>query len=517
MNENEMKILKQLGQVPQDMLDDLAQWQENRTPLSEEPDIRMQAAAKQQASAEDFGVPERKRGGIRRILPLSLGVCAAAAACLIVAVSIGKDAFRNPQLQAGFSDEGSIETENPEAEQDSAPALESEEQITESAPEESEPPFTVTEEGIPVMWADYFDTDIDIPEGGLFKTVCTAEDAQYYLDLPGKRPDNVTEAWHNVISGEYDIILLGFSSSDAPMGAASFAFHDGTLTPDGSLSVDLSVFTNVWLSGRMAYENYYMMLMVPDGSLPEITDWQVTFDNFRAHLPMNLQAADSEEDAAKYTLDMLMNGQYEYFPNSQLYQEFIASAIGGKQIRFVSSEADPNTVPVNDCALTYTVFDIPEASAVLLHSADELDALRQDSGNPDLASMVKQLDWHDTYSKEAGEWDASEEDCLLIMAPLSGDCMTALSDIHISEEGVVSAKIHYLKYNDLLNGKELPTPPPEMKSAVFTVFVPKNAITTGITGTQLLQGDYGVTTDNMSDAYEQFYGICSQKQTITLD
>ena len=52
------------------------------------------------------------------------------------------------------------------------------------------------------MWANYFGNDIDIPEGGLFKTVRTAEDAQHYLDLPCDRPDDVNEAWQNVISGE---------------------------------------------------------------------------------------------------------------------------------------------------------------------------------------------------------------------------------------------------------------------------------------------------------------------------
>ena len=509
MKENEMKILQQLDQIPQDMLDDLAQWQENRTPLSAETDIRAAAAAKQQASAEEFGVPERKRSGIKRILPLSLGVGAAAAACLIVAVSIGREAVGKPQMQAGFSGEEHAETE----------LQESEEQISESDPAESEPQVPVTEDGIPVMWANYFGHDIDIPEGGLFKTVRTAEDAQHYLDLPGDRPDDVNEAWQNVISGEYDIVLLGFSCREAPMGAASFAYHDGTVTPDGRLSIELSTFTNIAISGRMALENYYMMVMVPDGSLPEITDWHVTFDNFRAALPLDseLPAAASREEAAANITDMLLNGQYEYFPNSQLYHEFTASVIGGKQIRRISGETAPNVIPVNDCALTYTVFDIPEASAVLLRSTEELDARRQNSENPDLSSILKQLDWHDTYGKDEGKWNADDEDCLLIIVPLSGDCMSALSDIHISAEGVVSASLHELQYNYDMEYKKLNEPLPEMKSAVFTLFVPKGAITSEITGAMIQEGDCGVTSDSLSDTYTQFSRICGQKQTVTVD
>lgn len=141
----------------------------------------------------------------------------------------------------------------------------------------------------------------------------------------------------------------------------------------------------------------------------------------------------------------------------------------------------------------------------------------QNSENPDLSSILKQLDWHDTYGKYRGEWNVTDEDCLIIMVPIPGDCMSALSDIHISAAGVVSASLHELQYNYDMEYKKLSKPLAEMKSAVFTLFVPKGAITSEITGAMIQKGDCGVTSDSLSDAYTQFSGICAQKQTVTVD
>ena len=123
----EMEFMKALGNVPQDTLDELAEWQKAGTPIRE------------------------KAAG--RVFSRNLGVGAALAACAVIAVSVGKEGYRRILAETN--------TGAPVAEQLSAHE--------------------------PIEIADYksegFDVVMDIPENGTAQLLHSFEEAKPWIKL----------------------------------------------------------------------------------------------------------------------------------------------------------------------------------------------------------------------------------------------------------------------------------------------------------------------------------------------
>ena len=102
-------LMRALGNLPQDMLDEFAEWNANGTPLSG-------SGAENTAEitrANDAISAKKRDSSVTKSRPWTIGICAAMAACLVAAVSVGREAISRSKdsMSVGYSAGDSVETE----------------------------------------------------------------------------------------------------------------------------------------------------------------------------------------------------------------------------------------------------------------------------------------------------------------------------------------------------------------------------------------------------------------------
>lgn len=238
---NEQIFMKALGGVRQDMLDELAAWQEARKPIRE-------GAAKS----------ERLRG-IRR----NACIGAAVAACAVIAVSIGREAIgQRSAVPAGMTGEISAAEQLPVYE--------------------------------PISIIDYrfegIDVAADIPADGMAQVLHSAADAQPWIELVrqsgeyGRETNDGCADFRTLIENaeiyqKYDLVIAAvpyhFRYSD--YGIAMYQFAGAEVTKDGKLTVEtafLTVGTDMYEFWLQQIETICCCFAVPKNTVPEITAFQ---------------------------------------------------------------------------------------------------------------------------------------------------------------------------------------------------------------------------------------------------
>ena len=276
----EMEFMKALGNVPQDTLDELAEWQEAGTPIRE------------------------KAAG--RVFSRNLGVGAALAACAVIAVSVGKEGYRRMLAETN--------TGAPVAEQLSAHE--------------------------PIEIADYksegFDVVMDIPENGTAQLLHSFEEAKPWIKLvrqngeygreTGEGAEDFRELLENkAVYQEYDIIMAAvpYQYNYPDHGVAMYGFRGGTITESGKLTVEAAFLTvGTEMRERMFEEikTFCCCFAVPKNTVPDITEFQfqdVIFDCTGA-LP---DGCDTREEHLEYLYSL---------PN---YQKFMEQDGGTQYLR----------------------------------------------------------------------------------------------------------------------------------------------------------------------------------------
>ena len=106
----EQDIIKALGNLPQDMLDELTEWQQSGVPLTDAlPELDSDSPARTekpvivQRRNRAMKQKQKKSAAPLRLLPWTAGMTAAIAACAFVAASVGKEAISRQQ-NAGYTE-----------------------------------------------------------------------------------------------------------------------------------------------------------------------------------------------------------------------------------------------------------------------------------------------------------------------------------------------------------------------------------------------------------------------------
>lgn len=210
-----------------------------------------------------------------------------------------------------------------------------------------------------------------------------------------------------------DMLFIGMPANKMPHNTVKWAYHNGTVTPSGKLHLDFSALT---LSDEAAaplnYEfaddtNFYFFISIPEGAIPELTGWDVTFSDYSiGALPDHETAAAPDEIAANgmTRAQCWINEQ----PEAESYSD---SVLCGKYITPVP-EQQSDTVTVTG---SYMV----NAKNVSPELADEAPTVR----------FVENFDGR------------NEDEITLILPVHDYDAATALSDLRISEDGTLSVTL----------------------------------------------------------------------------
>lgn len=268
-------LMRALSSLPQDMLDEFADWQENRTPLSDADLQRVydtESTKKRKISAAEHVPAAKKRGAVKqkaknksplpRLFPWNIGIGAAAVAAVVVAVSVGKEAIgQRNQMQVGMNSATSVA-----------------EQLSESEPILIHNNCT---EGIALA--------MDIPAGGTAQVLHSKEDAEPWIAQLQQNAENGSEfgaGYSPMLETlkpeaqyqDYDLIFAAvpYHYFNPYHGITEHTFMGGTITKDGKLTVEagfVKVSDGLRTLMLPEIETFCCCFAVPKNSVPEITDF----------------------------------------------------------------------------------------------------------------------------------------------------------------------------------------------------------------------------------------------------
>lgn len=314
----EQDFLNALGKVPQEMLDELAEWQASGAPLTEldSADLANETVTRlQMTQRRNKPMKQTRKQSDRpeRMLPWKLGIGAAMAACLVAAVSVGREAIsrQHSAMQAGYSD---LVSEIGEQEVELIAV---------------EPLFLSTLEAFPVS------------ETGTVRLISNADDIALLNDA--EIPELIGYSMNENFLAENDMMIIGCRADLCPTPIYTYDYRDGTVTAEGSLSVELGIVTANELPEDRGYSdgNFYLYCAVPKDSLPEITDCEVTFTEFCVgDLPEDIMENPNEWDAESNNSKLGV-----YMESHTAYQAYWDSLPTPRCLRKLPAEQQ---VPEND-------------------------------------------------------------------------------------------------------------------------------------------------------------------------
>lgn len=452
-------FMKALGGISQEKLDALAQWQEAKTPLTGKTTAQKADAqpAPEQRSRITMKQKTAKHTPVIQMFPWNIGIGAAIVACAVVAVSVGMEAVgQKNQMQVGTS--------------------------------LSEQSAASTEQFTAWYWTKYRGDDIALPDGKTVAVIRSASDGVSYLTQSGQQDQTelatyLSAEWletgseeftdpvsNSVISTEgeaHDVIFIGIPAGEIPKNTLRWDYHNGTVTPSGKLHLDFNALTIEDAANEMlpedarlsANENYYYFISVPDGCLPDITGYEVTFTEYHSD-----QVPDTQlYDESQYT---------DYLNSLPEAKNMLAASLGDKYI-FRIPEEQPQTVRVT--------------GARVQNAAGEHTALTFTPGE--------------------------EYDTLEMAFPIDDMTVnTALTDLQVTADGVFSVTLNQYRENADNADATLTTD----VSAVWTLKVPHNSLPE--ISRISYSSEYYYKNGAPSEEYDEygFIGKAGQMLTITL-
>ena len=302
----EQDLIQALSGLPEDMLAELAQWQQDKTPLG------AQTSADTAEEAIDSGHPiiEKHSGG--RNLLWRIGIGLTAAACVAAAVPIGMEVYKNNRgMQSGFTESDSA----------AEPADESLIELT-AETTTAEPQAQISHN--PICLGNAYDmeqfapSDTEYPDG-LVKMLRSMDDAEALFGAETiAENDWLCEFFTAKQFEEYDYLYIGVSLSalpQQPMYAPMYTLDNVWMMPDGSMNV---VFSNwrvqnlpeAWADMLKPETGMKMCYTVPKGAVPEIAGYSLVFNDDTYTLPeeiLNGWQGGGSEDSKSALMEYLLN------------------------------------------------------------------------------------------------------------------------------------------------------------------------------------------------------------------
>lgn len=320
----EQDFMDALSGVQQDMLDELAEWQNAKTPVTGglpeqgSPPAQNESPVLHTRRRNTMKQKNKQKAKIFRLSRWNIGIGAAVAAAVVAAVSIGREAAsRRTQMQTANAPEVSVA-----------------EQISERKPIE------ITDYRI-----EGFDVVMDIPESGTAQLLHTVEDAQPWIELVrqsgeyGRNTGNGAENFRTLLENEeiyhdYDVIMsaVPYQYVYQDYGVAMYGFDGGKVTPDGNLTVEMRFLT----VGNEMHEQIFQQIdtfcccfVVPKNIIPEITAFtfhDVIYD-CTAPLP---DGCETREEHLDYLYSL---PSYQEFMEKELTTKYLCWAEDKEQIK----------------------------------------------------------------------------------------------------------------------------------------------------------------------------------------
>lgn len=291
-------FLKAMDALPQRYADELHAWDAAKTPVSGRREVfhgrvsrREEPRMKKQQTEQ--GSRLREEISVTKLRPLTAGICASLAACLIAAVVFGNSVLnQQPEMRVGTPPSSS-----------------------DIQPQEPEP---VKENIWSVQWEDYFGTDIPVPAGGMVKRLETVEESSSYVtgsaqqnpyfayklthhhsnwlndpdsplsslsQIPADYPEEERERIRQeMLSQEPDMLDLLLVAVPAPAQAGHISYQYAGFTPEGKLLLNLAVTPG---ETDRSGENYYALLTLPEGTMPDVDEnnFEITFSYYNEEVP----------------------------------------------------------------------------------------------------------------------------------------------------------------------------------------------------------------------------------------
>ncbi|MBR5361980.1 MAG: hypothetical protein IK134_01460 [Oscillospiraceae bacterium] len=435
-------FMEALGGVSQEKLDALAKWQEAGTPITGKAPAQekriMQTAAEPVPTQRRRGNMKqntRKKASVPRLFPWNIGIGAAVVACAVIAVSIGKEVIgQERQMQVGSNAGTSMSEQIAES---IADEVKNEEDSDLSLPDEctevqATEPETLPEPFSAWYWVTYEGKSIPL-DGITVDLIRTAADGEKYLT--GDPEQNQTslrtqlsKEWLETgfdeqqitdpVSGTVfsidpdnpvqDILFIGVPAREMPSNVVRWGYHNGTITPSGKLHLDFSVQTvsDTAIKALGAeYDddtNFYFFISIPEGSIPKLTDWDITFSTFYTGAEPDAYTAEAPEKVGFDGMDR-MHAWLSEQPESESYWY---SVLGAKHITPVPEE-QPGTVTLTD--ISACPIEEPPLE------------------NKPIVSVL-----------ECGDID----NITLVLPIHDADAAVALSDLHVSADGILSLTLN---------------------------------------------------------------------------
>ena len=280
-----------------------------------------------------------------------------------------------------------------------------------------------------------------------------------------------------------DLIFIGVPAKDMPKNMMSWGYHNGTVTPSGKLHLDFSVMTvrdetMAAMPDNKQYDddtNFYFFLSVPEGAMPDLTDWTISFTEYHTDaLPR------TEEEAAWTENNQIgLDGTRSWLDALPECQSWWASVLGGKFITPVPEQM-PDTIPVTGSYMVNTKNISPQL----------------ENATPVIF---------------AENYEGSGKDRITLLLPIHDeDARTSLSDLHISADGTLSVTLNelYSKHDvDLTQ---------DTAWVIWMLDVPHGSIP-AVTGTDVKRVDYDKWSLDENFDETGFMHIAGELKTVTTE
>lgn len=264
-------LMRALGNLPQDMLDEFAEWNENGTPLSGAESTAEITRANDVISAKKRDI------SVTRSRPWKIGVFAVVAACTVVAVSVGGGIISlDKQMQVGSNAGTSMS-----------------EQIAENTADEIQ---TTDEAHTPVpldepvlSFSGVSDIYPDVPQEGAVQVIRSMDDMQTLISQTNDPLQSDADIYTNngineALFAERDLLYFAVKQSDFSDNMCAASFCGGELADDGTLTLLFSelIEENPPEDFQQYPEdlNCYYFYSVSKDALPDINRINVKLESF---------------------------------------------------------------------------------------------------------------------------------------------------------------------------------------------------------------------------------------------
>ena len=269
----EQDLIHALSNLPQDLLDELDEWQKSGAPLTgRDADDTSSVQTDKPVLTRRRNIEMKQRKDKRTVRPWAwtAGIAAAVILCTAVAVPVGKEAIRRTdQKNAGYT------------ESEAQPAA----GVSEDAAQQKQVPLI----SFLLDFHGENENSPAVPENGEVRVLRSMDDWQQLAADTDLISSDTEEARFNLIEDtftQYDVLYFAYKGQQLPANYLRYfneEFTGASLSADGTLTVRYSAFlltdpqTDLLHKTRL-FENYHCLYTVPKNELPDISGGKVSVE-----------------------------------------------------------------------------------------------------------------------------------------------------------------------------------------------------------------------------------------------